>query len=114
MKLTGELFENSVTCKGVGYSAEGAVLDIAKIEISGRYPEHGWAINEKIHEIAYVQRGTGILFIRDVETFSLQEGDVAYVAPGQHFAWSGNMTLILSCSPPFDSTQYKVENKNEV
>ena len=109
MKLSGEQFTNSQTCEGTAFSAEQAPLDIAEIKISGRYPEEGWAVNEEVHEIVYVSEGRGKLIVKDGAVQELNVGDGAYIAPGQKFAWQGEMTVIMSCHPPFNPDQYKVE-----
>ncbi len=109
MKVTGEEFENSSTCKGVGFAEASAPVDLAYISIHGRYPETGWARNEVIHEMAWVESGTGSLFIKGTAPQLLERGDVVLVRPGERFAWEGEMTIIIACSPPFDRKQYKIE-----
>tara|TARA_B100001245_G_scaffold55335_1_gene37492 strand:- start:504 stop:836 length:333 start_codon:yes stop_codon:yes gene_type:complete len=106
MKLTGTEFKNSDTCEGVSYSHESARHDIAIITIDGRYPEEGWAMNETSEEMAVVMNGSGKLMIKDDAVVRLEKGDGAYVPAGEWFAWSGNMTLAMSCSPPFSEEQY--------
>lgn len=113
MKLHGQLFTNSDTCKGQSFAAD-APLDLAEIEISGRYPEVGWACNRECHEMVRVLRGMGRLMLRGGEMTELSEGDVVHVPAGQWFAWSGDMTIIMACSPAFSPEQYEVEeNDNE-
>jgi hypothetical protein len=109
MKLEGSHFQNSPRCEGVAYSDESASVDMAIIDISGRYPEHGWAVNEIVHEMVYVSRGMGRLAVKGMETISLNEGDVVSIASGKRFAWDGEMTLVMVCNPPFTSSQYKME-----
>ena len=112
MELTGEAFKNSPTCEGVAFADSEAPNDMAKIEIKGRYPESGWAFNEAAHEMVFVARGIGSLAIKGEDVISLSEGRAASVAPGKRFAWEGDMTLIMSCSPPFNPNQYKVEENS--
>ncbi len=114
MKLNGQKFRNSATCEGSTFTASDAPLDMAEITISGRYPESGWAKNRKSHEIVRVLGGTGSLQLRDADTVRLAEGDVVHVPAGQWFAWGGDMTIIMACSPAFSPEQYEVEeNDNE-
>lgn len=108
MKLEGAPFVNSSTCHGVAFSA-GAPLDMAEITIDGRYPEQGWARNTKSHEMVRIVRGTGSLELRDDETTQLAEDDVIHVPPGTWFAWSGDMTITMACSPAFNSEQYETK-----
>lgn len=109
-KLAGKSFENSKTCHGVAFAAD-APLDLAEITISGRYPENRWARNLKSHEMVRGLRGSGSLILRDGETTELKEGDVVHVPPQTWFAWSGNMTILMACSPAFNSNQYEIERE---
>ena len=110
MKLDGTPFVNSATCKGVSFRAENLPFDIAQIQINGRYPENGWAMNEASTEIVIVTRGEGQLLLKESESIALKEGESVTVAPGTWFAWMGDMELVMSCTPAFDSAQYKVES----
>ena len=112
MKLEGVPFKNSETCEGKAFAVPGASVDLSVIEINGRYPENGWAWNREVHEMVYVKRGRGNLAVKNGEITNLNEGDVVSVTPGQKFAWSGDMTLIMACSPPFGSSQYNLEEEN--
>ncbi len=108
MKLDGTPFTNSDTCKGVSFGVSGAPLDIARIEISGRYPEQGWATNEVSTEMVVVNSGEGQLLLKEGGSIAISVGDSVTVAPNQWFAWKGSMELTMSCAPAFDPAQYKV------
>lgn len=108
MRLKGEKFQNSRTCEGTVFTASDAPLDFTEITISGRYPEEGWAVNHVSHEMVRIHRGAGMLAIRGARDTKLLQGDVVHVPPETHFAWSGDMTIHMSCSPPFDSMQYEI------
>lgn len=109
MKLDGQQFTNSNTCQGASFGVSGAPIDLAEITIAGRYPEQGWARNLESHEMVRVLSGTGRLLLEDGESTDLQEGDVVHVPPSEWFAWSGDMTILMACSPAFDQRQYEVE-----
>ncbi len=113
MRIEGEKFQNSQTCKGTSFAPVDAPLDFAEIAITGRYPEEGWAINHEVHEIVRVQRGFGVLAIREAEEVKLLQGDVVHVPPKTPFAWSGDMTLHMSCSPPFNPAQYEIIGEDD-
>lgn len=110
MRLQGQEFTNSDTCRGVMFTA-AAPIDFAEITISGRYPEKGWARNLESHEMVRILRGTGSLVLRDGETTELGEGDVVHVPPEAWFAWDGNMTILMACSPAFSSEQYETKEE---
>lgn len=109
MKISGERFENSSTCHGVGYAVNDAPLDIAEITIDGRYPESGWARNRLCHEMVRVLRGSGVLHMRDGTATHLELSSVVHVPPGEWFAWNGDMDIMMACSPPFSPEQYELE-----
>ncbi len=107
MRLEGSSFENSPVCKGVGYAVDGASMDLAKIELTGRYPERGWVMNEVSYEMAYVLHGSGQFINRNGDTLEVGEGDVVSIETGKQYAWNGTLTLIVPCTPPFDPDQHK-------
>ena len=113
MKLHGQEFTNSDTCKGVVFAPEAAPLDFAEITITGRYPEQGWAVNHTVHEMVRIHKGIGVLVLKDVREIDLREGDVVHVPPETLFAWRGDMTLHMSCSPQFDPAQYEIIEEND-
>ncbi|MDB5176936.1 MAG: Cupin domain protein [Candidatus Saccharibacteria bacterium] len=107
MKLVGETFRNSNTCEGVTFASKRTNHDIATVTISGRYPEEGWSMNEASDEIVYVSDGKGKLICKDEGVQELEKGDGAFVEAGIWFAWEGDMTIVMSCSPAFNSEQYR-------
>ena len=111
MRLEGAAFKNSETCKGVAFSTDDARLDMAEIEINGRYPETGWALNHEVHEMVRVVRGIGTLALRNRMELELREGDVVHVPAGQQFAWEGDITILMACSPPFTPEQYEIKEE---
>ncbi len=114
MKIEGEQFKNGETCEGVVFANENIPHDIATIKITGRYPENDWAMNEIAHELVMVSEGSGSLEFKDGDSLELHTGDAVSVEPGKWFAWNGEMTLIIACSPAFSPDQYKLEDENEV
>jgi len=113
MKLEGIPFVNSATCSGISFANAAAPLDIAEIIIIGRYPESGWAKNAECHEMVRVQSGDGQLILKSGEATELSEGDVVHVPPGIWFAWNGDMTITMACSPAFNPNQYELEEEDD-
>ena len=103
------VFKNSDTCEGVSFYDPHAPHDMSDIDIDGRYPEQGWAMNEVSHEMVYVAEGLGKLALKNGETISLPTGASVSISPGEWFAWEGTMRLIMSCSPPFHKDQYRFD-----
>lgn len=110
MRLSGTDFVNSATCRGVSFSSN-TPHDLAKIEITGRYPEKGWARNSESHEIVYVLNGRGSVVIRNEDETLLEPSDVIHIPPGKQFAWNGDMTILMTCSPAFNLEQYEIEEE---
>ncbi len=69
-------------------------MNIAVAEITYRYPDEGYAINHKCHEMGYVLSGSGKI-VTETENVSLSAGDVVYIPLGEKYYWKGNMTIIL-------------------
>lgn len=108
VQLEGRSFENSSNCKGISYVIPGINHDVSSIEITGRYPASGWAINHLVNETVCVTQGTGKLEMQNGDVISLVTGSVVYVPPKTLFAWDGNMTIIMICAPAFTSNQYEI------
>lgn len=108
MLLHSEDFQNSDTCHGKAYVAKGAPSDMAIITITGRYPKAGsWARNRECHEVVVVVSGVGRVAI-DGAWHELKAGDGVTIPPGAPFAWDGDMTIAMSCTPPFNPEQYEI------
>lgn len=100
-------FENGLTCTAFEYNTEHTGINIARIEISGRYPDAGSAVNRVVTELVYVESGTGTVAIGDAR-ISLQKGDVISIDPGESASWEGNLTLIIACTPAWSPDQYEM------
>ena len=107
MKLSSNDFENSPTCRGLAFVSDDAPIDMAIIEISGRYPEVGQAVNHECHEMVTVVSGAGSVTVAGV-LYELAAGDVVHVPPETPFVWDGNMTITMACTPPFSGEQYEI------
>lgn len=109
-KNTGMQFRNSDACYGEAFADEGAPLDMAVIEITGRYPDAGYIYNDEAHEMVYVSRGQGYFKQKGGKWQKLDIGDVVYFAPGERIAWkSEGMTIIVPCSPQFKPAKHHEE-----
>ncbi len=100
-------FENSKTCIAIEYPLGDKDINGAVIELSGRYPEKGRAVNLKCKELAYVVKGEGKVAIEN-QTFKLNQGDLVLIEPGEKFYWQGDMTLFMPCTPAWSPNQHKV------
>jgi mannose-6-phosphate isomerase-like protein (cupin superfamily) len=82
-------------------------INIATIEITGRYPKEGCVVNNKCKELSYIIKGSGKIVVEDKEIF-LEKGDAILVEPKEKYYWDGNMTLLVPCTPAWYPEQHKI------
>ena len=98
--------ENSPACIAYEYLLGDNDIDVAIIEINGRYPEHGLAANEAVKELCLVVSGAGKIVIEGKET-GLGEGDAVIILSKEKYFFDGNLKLAVSCTPPWHPGQYR-------
>jgi len=98
-------FKNSPVCTAYEYGHNDKDIDIAIIELSGRYPAKGRVKNTTSKEVAFVIEGKGKVEI-DGKEFLISEGDSIFIQPNQKFFWNGKMKLAMACYPSFDPKQH--------
>jgi mannose-6-phosphate isomerase-like protein (cupin superfamily) len=98
--------QNSKDCFIFEYPFNDKDIELSCAEIRGRYPLEGFAMNEKIKEIFYINKGKGKINIegKDLE---LKEGDVILIQAKQKYFWQGDLDLVLACNPKFNPEQHK-------
>ena len=96
---------NAPSCVAYEYEHGDEDIDIAFIEIRGKYPEKGSAMNKICKEMVFVVGGKGKIEI-DEKSYSLNEGDTVLIQPNQKYFFEGNIDLIFSCHPSFNSKNY--------
>ena len=101
-------YENAPSCTAYEYDTEGEDINIARIEIHGRYPLEGNAVNETVKELVYVEAGEGSISVNGGKPFILNKGDVLCIDAGETFYWEGSMILIISCTPAWTPEQYRL------
>lgn len=99
-------FKNSDVCIATEYPSGSKDINVAYVEMTGRYPREGRVTNEKSKELAYIMEGNGKIVVEGKET-ELTEKDLISLKPGERFYWEGKMKMIVSCSPAWDSKQHK-------
>ena len=98
--------QNSKHCWVFEYPLGDKDINGAFVELTGREPDSGRAVNLVCKELAYVINGSGRLVIEGKE-INLKNGDLVLIEPGEKFFWDGNMTLFLPCTPAWYPGQYK-------
>jgi len=105
-KEQAERVSNSKNCVAVEYPLGDIDINGAIIELTGREPDEGRAMNTECKESAYVINGSGRVVI-DGKIIDLKEGDLILIEPGEKFFWEGNMTMFMPCAPAWHPGQYK-------
>ncbi len=97
--------ENSPTCIAYEYSLGDKDINVAFIEINGRYPDKGRVVNKICKEIVFVVGGEGKMEI-DKKTFPISEGDSVLVKPNQKYFFQGKLEIITCCNPAWYAEQH--------
>jgi len=106
-KNQAQRFQNGAHCVAFEYPTEDKDINGAAIEISGRYPEKGRAVNRKCKELAFVIKGNGKVVIDGNEQL-IEEGDLISIEAGEKFFWDGEMRLFMPCAPAWYPEQYEM------
>jgi mannose-6-phosphate isomerase-like protein (cupin superfamily) len=99
-------FENAASCTAFEYDTHDTDINIARVEIRGRYPLSGSAMNTLVKELVYIEEGSGKVVINSVES-AIEKGDVILIEKGERVFWDGTMTLIIACAPAWSPQQYE-------
>jgi mannose-6-phosphate isomerase class I len=100
-------FENSPVCTATEYDFKDEKdFNIAGIELHGRYPEKGFALNTISKELIYVKSGEGTL-TTDTTRVELKDGDAALILPQEKYYLEGNLELVISSSPAWHPDQHQ-------
>jgi mannose-6-phosphate isomerase-like protein (cupin superfamily) len=102
-----KVFPNSAGCTAIEYPLGDRDINVAVIKLSGRYPDKGWAVNEKCKEAAYAVSGSGKLFVGE-KVVELNSGDVVLIEAGEKYYWEGNLELVVPCAPAWYPEQHKL------
>lgn len=98
--------ENSPKCIAFEYPMEDKDINVAFIEIKGRYPDEGQVTNEIVKELFFVTKGKGKITIDGKES-ELEEGDSALILPKQKYFFEGKLSIVVSCAPAWFPEQHK-------
>ena len=100
------MHKNSEKFIAYEYPFDDKDIDIAYIEINGRYPEKGFAMNENVKQIVLVIDGQGKIVI-DKKEYPIEEGDAVLILPNQKYFFEDNFKLAVSCNPAWNPAQNK-------
>jgi hypothetical protein len=103
-KIDRKIFKNSGSCDAFEYGLDDKDLSGTVVEIRGRYPESGYAVNLECKEMAYILEGSGTLSASENET-EFATGDLLLQ---EKYFWNGNFTAFLSCNPAWSIKQHEI------
>lgn len=110
MKFIGKdqtkTFKNSDACTAIEYPMGDKDINGAVIELAGRYPGKGRAMNLECKEMAYVIKGSGKVTVEGKE-IKFNEGDLILIEAGEKFFWEGVAQIFMPCTPAWHPGQYK-------
>lgn len=99
--------QNSETCTAFEYEVSGEKdINGAVIELDGRYPESGLAVNDISKELAYTVDGSGTLTCGETTT-ELSSGDLTLIQPGEAYYFTGKLRMFISSSPAWYPEQHR-------
>jgi mannose-6-phosphate isomerase-like protein (cupin superfamily) len=104
-KASAQRFDNSSSCTVFEYGGDSE-LSGAVAHIHGRYPESGWALNQRSKEMAYVLKGTGVLTTKEMSV-SLHKGDMALIDANEPYFFEGSeLEIFIPTNPAWTPDQY--------
>jgi mannose-6-phosphate isomerase-like protein (cupin superfamily) len=96
---------NSPACIAYAYEHKDKDINIAFIEIKGRYPDKGRVVNKVCKEIVFVVKGKGKIEVNGKELL-ISEGDSVLIQPNQKYFFEGKLEIIAACSPTWYPEQH--------
>ena len=88
------------------YNLKNKDINFCLCKINGRYPDKGFALNEKCEELAFIVKGKGQVCIED-KLYKLNKNSVVLINKGEKFFWKGKFIIARPCSPAWNIEQYK-------
>ena len=95
-EVTKEKMSEGITA--IEYPTKDSDINLAIIEINGRYPKTARVMNQKCKELAHVFEGKGKIFVNDNQ-IDLEENDQILIEPGEKYYWQGHLKLAIACTP---------------
>jgi mannose-6-phosphate isomerase-like protein (cupin superfamily) len=96
---------NSPACIAYAYEHKDKDINIAFIEIKGRYPDKGSVLNKVCKELIFIIKGRGKVGINN-KKFSIKEGDSVLIQPNQKYFLQGKLDTVVCCHPTWYSEQH--------
>lgn len=105
-------YTNSPNCTAFEYATKNAEINMGIVEITGRYPNEGHAINHKCTEIGYILKGSG-KFVTEDKIVHFSEGDVILIPQEEKYHWEGTVTIVIASTPAWYPDQHEHINASK-
>lgn len=79
-------------------------MNAAVIELSGRYPDEGWALNTACTSLVHIVKGKGTVSTGR-RTEELSADDQILLMPNEKYFFDGTMKLLYIASPAWTPEQ---------
>lgn len=90
------------------YPSKDKDINFAVIKINCRSPKTGFQVNTKCKELLYIMNGKGTIVLKEnKETIDFKKGDVILINQNECYAFEGNFTAAVPCTPAWTSEQHK-------
>lgn len=105
---------SSSKCQVTEYPFKKDNLDLGIANISGRYPDSGYCLNEKSDELVYILEGNGKIVFENKEVL-VNAKDALIINAGELYYWNTDKYLkaAMICNPSFKVEQYKNINMED-
>ncbi len=97
--------QNNTSCTAYEYEMKEEAINGAVIELLGRYPESGQAMNSECVELIYVISGKGYAAVED-EQMELVSGDQLLISPNEKYYLEGMLEVYIACTPAWSPQQH--------
>jgi mannose-6-phosphate isomerase-like protein (cupin superfamily) len=92
------------------YNFDNKTINDAEINITGRYPLSGYAVNDESLALVSVESGAGSITIIGSEARNIKAGDRMVIIPGEPYALTalGNLAIRYIATPAWTASQARV------
>lgn len=105
-KNEAKKFDHGRGCAAFEYILNDKDINVAVVELCGRYPARGRVKNTLCKEVSFIIKGQGKVVVGNQET-QIKEGDLVFIEPDEIYYWEGNLTMCMPCTPAWRADQHK-------
>lgn len=87
------------------YEFADLAMNVARIKVTGRYPETGFTSNTEVESLVHIIGGQGVLGVQDGKFLELAEHDQIYLAKGDKYFFEGDLELLYASTPKWTPMQ---------